>query len=72
MLRDITTAQFKDGLRENLVPNLEKYGGGEYLETFMSFFDNKKIGKGSEIPLLWSGAHHQKYASKSLLSCSGC
>ena len=55
MLRDVTSQQFKDGLRENLVPNLKKYGGSEYLETFMDFLNDKKIGKGSEIPLLWSG-----------------
>lgn len=55
MLRDVTSQQFKDGLRENLIPNLKKYGGSEHLETFMEFFDDKKIGKGSEIPLLWSG-----------------
>jgi len=55
MLRDVTSTQFKDGLRENLVPNLKKHGGDEYLETFMDFFSDKKIGKGSEIPLLWSG-----------------
>ena len=55
MLRDITSTQFKDGLRENLVPNLKQYGGEQYLEGFMNFFDDKKIGKGSEIPLLWSG-----------------
>lgn len=54
MLRDVTSQQFKDGLRENLIPNLKKYGGSEHLETFMEFFDDKKIGKGSEIPLLWS------------------
>ena len=55
MLRDVTSQQFKDGLRENLVPNLKKYGGDEYLDKFMEFFTDKKIGKGSEIPLLWSG-----------------
>lgn len=55
MLRDVTSTQFKDGLRENLVPNLKKYGGDEHLEMFMDFFSDKKIGKGSEIPLLWSG-----------------
>ena len=55
MLRDITSTQFKDGLRENLVPNLKQYGGEEFLDGFMNFFDDKKIGKGSEIPLLWSG-----------------
>lgn len=54
MLRDVTSQQFKDGLRENLVPNLKKYGGDEYLDKFMEFFTDKKIGKGSEIPLLWS------------------
>ncbi len=58
MLRDVTSTQFKDGLRENLVPNLKKYGGDEHLETFMDFFSDKKIGKGSEIPLLWSGDGH--------------
>lgn len=54
MLRDVTSTQFKDGLRENLVPNLKQYGGEEYLDTFMNFFDDKKIGKGTVIPLLWS------------------
>lgn len=54
MLRDVTSTQFKDGLRENLVPNLKKYGGDEHLDMFMDFFSDKKIGKGSEIPLLWS------------------
>lgn len=54
MLRDVTSTQFKDGLRENLIPNLKKYGGNEHLETFMDFFSDKKIGNGSEIPLLWS------------------
>ncbi len=58
MLRDVTSTQFKDGLRENLVPNLKKYGGDEHLETFMDFFSDKKIGNGSEIPLLWSGNGH--------------
>lgn len=55
MLRDITSTQFKDGLRENLVPNVKQYGGEEYLESFMKFFDDKGFGKGSMIPLLWSG-----------------
>lgn len=55
MLRDITIKQFQDGLRENLVPNLKKYGGSEYLDTFMTFFEDKSIVKGGVIPLLWSG-----------------
>ncbi|KAL3153930.1 hypothetical protein ABBQ32_013492 [Trebouxia sp. C0010 RCD-2024] len=54
MLRDVTSTQFKDGLRENLVPNVKQYGGEKYLDTFMSFFDDKKIAKGTVIPLLWS------------------
>lgn len=54
MLRDITSTQFKDGLRENLVPNVKQYGGEEVLESFMNFFDDKGFGKGSVIPLLWS------------------
>ena len=54
MLRDITSTQFKDGLRENLVPNVKQYGGEECLESFMNFFDDKGFGKGSVIPLLWS------------------
>jgi len=62
MLRDVTSTQFKDGLRENLVPNLKKYGGDEHLETFMDFFSDKKIGNGSEIPLLWSGDGHSHSA----------
>lgn len=55
MLRDVTIKQFQDGLRENLVPNLRKYGGTEHLDTFMNFFEDKSIVKGAEIPLLWSG-----------------
>ena len=55
MLRDVTIKQFQDGLKENLIPNLKKYGGTEHLESFMSFFEDKSIVKGAEIPLLWSG-----------------
>ena len=55
MLRDITIKQFQDGLKENLIPNLKKYGGSEHLDTFMNFFEDKSIIKGAEIPLLWSG-----------------
>ena len=55
MLRDITIKQFQDGLKENLIPNLKKYGGSEHLDTFMNFFEDKSIVKGAEIPLLWSG-----------------
>lgn len=60
MLRDVTSTQFKDGLRESLVPNVKQYGGEEYLETFMNFFDDKKLGKGTVIPVLWSskGSSH--------------
>ena len=55
MLRDITVKQFQDGLKDNLIPNLKKYGGSEHLDTFMNFFGDKPIIKGAEIPLLWSG-----------------
>lgn len=73
MLRDVTSTQFKDGLKEYLVPRLKKYGGNEYLETFMDFFSDKHVGKGSEIPLLWPGQkrlscmlHHHAVSSNVL------
>jgi hypothetical protein len=54
MLRSVTADQFKEGLRENLEPRLEKMGGLEKLAGFMDFFSDKKINNSTQVPLLWT------------------
>jgi hypothetical protein len=49
MLRDLEGQQFSDAVNDKLGPRMQLTGDTASLETFKSFFEGQKLGKGTQV-----------------------